>query len=177
MTAHAPIQWPAVPKVTVSEHGVTCEDCQTTFRHFGTHFVRIHHIPGQRSRIALLRLFGLPQGTRMAAREHRELMSADAIRRGCGDSTARFRRGYTPRSHGLLPSAAQLANRVKLATVNQYDPALARYRLQVLRRAAITCEQCKFTFTTARCHLNRPRPRRYCSLACHYAAMRQEAEP
>ena len=172
MTTHTPVQWPAVPKVTVSERGVTCEDCRKTFRMSGTHFARIHHIPRQRNRVALLRLFGLPLGSRLCDAQYRETMRDIHQALGGPSTAARVAlaaaRPFAPRVHwkeqGLSLSAASHA-RVSAAARESQSRATAANQLR--GRAVMTCAHCGFTLCFPR-RWATMRP--FCGSACYQAA-------
>jgi len=175
MPMHAPIQWPAVPKVTVSEHGVTCEDCQRTFRAAGNHFKAIHKMPKQPRVSDRLRLFGLYKGERLAARSYREThrdLAARFDRRAIGKALyAKLLANGAHRTSGNAGLKSSPELRAAYGITNR--PQLERAkRSQIFRgRVVMTCEGCGFTSTQTRELVERGR--RHCSWACYKAVLRE----
>jgi hypothetical protein len=98
--------WPAVPKVTVSKHGVTCEDCQRTFQQAGSHFRTIHQVPKTRNITERLLLYGLKFGDRLASAADQLARSEANLFNGNKPPGSKHSRREIRRA-GVLRSAAQ----------------------------------------------------------------------
>lgn len=170
-----PCQWPDVPKVTVSEAGVTCEDCRRTMPSIGSHFRVKHGFPvlgRKRTRCDLLRILGLPLGAKLNS------AALCAVQRDLGkDRGAPHLRPKMIGWHGSIHGArrglriSEAMRQAAAANIRAAIPGVT-WRRRIRGRVVVTCDGCGFTSCRYRSRATDHARRFYCDRACR---LRSEA--